>query len=131
MISRGIENKKATGFRSPQVKNYCGINQVISKCQTFWTKLAKKGVKHKKWLSPSNYRIRYLGTEFQVKLTILDFWTKMYFRSKKGKKNENHHRILHFELAYKFHVHILRLSDSEQTGNKLVYSSCIMSCRTT
>ena len=35
-----------------------------------------------------------LGTKFQLKLTILNFWTKLtqkgYFHSKKEKKNENH-----------------------------------------
>ena len=40
-----------------------------------------------------------LGTKFQLKLTILNFWTKLtqkgYFHSKKEEKNENHHQVLH------------------------------------
>ena len=33
-----------------------------------------------------------LDTKFQVKLTILTFWTKL---TKKGYQNEYHHQILH------------------------------------
>ena len=44
-----------------------------------------------------------LGTKFQLKLTILIFWTnitqKGYFRSKKEKKGEQHHWILHIRLS--------------------------------
>ena len=36
---------------------------------------------------------------FFKKKTILNFWTqKGYFQSKKEKKNENHHRILHIQI---------------------------------
>ena len=39
-----------------------------------------------------------VGTKFQLKLTILNFWTKLtqksHFQSKK-ENNENHHQIVH------------------------------------
>ena len=45
-----------------------------------------------------NTTIGFLGTKFQLKLTILNFRMKLtqrgYFQSKK-ENNENHHRILH------------------------------------
>ena len=47
-----------------------------------------------------------LGIKFQLKLAILNFWTKLthkgYFRSKKRKKNENHHRILSIQIILDF-----------------------------
>ena len=43
-----------------------------------------------------------LGTEFRLKQTLLNFWTKLtqkgYFRSKKEKQNYPYHRILHIPI---------------------------------
>ena len=43
-----------------------------------------------------------LGTKFQLKLIILNFWTKVtqkrYFQCKKEKK-DNNHQILHIQIS--------------------------------
>ena len=43
-----------------------------------------------------------LATKYQLKLKILNFWTKStqkgYFRSKKSNRKENQHRILHIRI---------------------------------
>ena len=54
----------------------------------FWTKLAKKMSKtEKKNITIEFYIFESLGTKFLLKLTILNFWTKLtekgYFQSKK------------------------------------------------
>ena len=54
----------------------------------FWTKLAKKGLKQEKEHLHRILHIRNnVGAKFQLKLTILNFWTKLtqkeYFQSKK------------------------------------------------
>ena len=54
----------------------------------FWTKLAKKMSKtEKKNITIEFYIVESLGTKFLLKLTILNFWTKLtekgYFQSKK------------------------------------------------
>ena len=65
---------------------------------SFLEKLAKKGLKnHYPILSIWNK----LGTKFQLKLTILNFWTKLtqkgYSQSKK--ENKKHHRILFIRIS--------------------------------
>ena len=99
--------RKTTGFKFLRVN--CQINQITSESQMDFLgrTCKKKGPK-----VPSVYyrRILYiqnsLGTKFQLKLAILNFWTKLthkgYFRSKKRKKNENHHRILHIQIILDF-----------------------------
>ena len=48
------------------------------------------------------FKLLYLGTKFRLKLTLLNFWIKLtqkgYFQTKKKKKNENYHRILHSQI---------------------------------
>ena len=65
-------------------------------------KLAKRS-KTEKWTSPSNFTYLKLSRyQFQLKLTILNFWTKLtqkgYFQSKK-ENNENHHQILNMLIS--------------------------------
>ena len=57
----------------------------------------------KKWTSPLNSPFRIsLGTEFQLKLTILIFWVKFaqkeYLQSK-TEKSEHYHWILHIRIS--------------------------------
>ena len=72
----------------------------------FWTKLAKAGLKQK---SEHHNRILHIqkcvGTTFQLKVILLNFWTNLtqkgYFRFKKEKK-ENYLQILHILISPNF-----------------------------
>ena len=80
-----IQKRKVTGFKSLRI-NFWEINQVTSKW-FFGQNLQKRSKTKKK---EHHHRISHiqnsLGTKFQLKLTILDFWTKLsqkrYFQPK-------------------------------------------------
>ena len=64
----------------------------------FFQKNLEKGLKQNKWTSQNLYIRNSMGIKFQLKLTILIFWTKL---TQKGisnlnrTKDKNHHRVLH------------------------------------
>ena len=63
----------------------------------FFTKLAKKRSKaDKKYHHQVLYIGNNFGTKFRLKVTFLNFWTKLsqrrYFSYTKNIKNENHHK---------------------------------------
>ena len=85
----------------------------------------------KKWTPTLNsaYLIR-IGTKFQLKLTIMIFWTnfgqKGYLRSKRENgKSEYHHRILHIRvgLGTKFQLKLLILSFWTKLNQKEYFRS--------
>ena len=94
---------KATGFTYLRV-NCLDVKQVTPKWQmNFFDKTCKKGLKQNKWTLPWIFQIRNsLGIKFQLKLTNLNFWTKLtqkrYFWSKKEKK-QNHLWILDIPIS--------------------------------
>ena len=68
-----------------------------------------------------NTTIGFLGTKFQLKLTILNFRMKLtqrgYFQSTK-ENNENHHRILHIRTGLGSIFELLHFNFSEQISQK-------------
>ena len=69
----------------------------------FWTKLAKKGLKQKKWKYHQIYLIlNSVGAKFHLKLTISNI---------NEKKNENRYRILYIQnsLGSKFQLQQINL----------------------
>ena len=70
----------------------------------FLDKISKKSSKTEKVKITTKFYIFkiVLGNKFQLKLTILNFWTKLtqkgYFLFKRV-KNENHHQILHIGIS--------------------------------
>ena len=107
-----FKTRKATDFKLVRV-NCCEINQLTSKYQMdFSGKTCKNRSRTEK--SEYHHRILHvrnsLGTRFQLKLTILNFWTKLtqkgYLKSKKMKINIEFYI---FEL-----VHVLNLSFNKQ-----------------
>ena len=85
-----IQIKKVTGFKSLRI-NYWEINQLTSKYQmNFLGKTYKKV--HKKETSPPKFTYStYSRDQFQLKLTIFIFWTKLvqkrYFQPKTDTMN--------------------------------------------
>ena len=105
--------KKKSHWLQVSRQNYWEINQVTSKCQIdFWAKLAKKSkIEHHDNILHIQISI---GTKFDLKLTLLNFWTKLmqkeYFQSKKYlrfiKSIKKYHQILNIQinLGSKFHL---------------------------
>ena len=91
--------RKATGFKSLQITCW-EMNQVTLKCQIDLDKICKRKSKTKE----KNITIKFYIFEivYQLKLTILNIWTKLtqkgYFQSKK-EENENHHQILDIRIS--------------------------------
>ena len=98
----------------------------------FGPSLPQKGIstqkeknEHDHWISHVQIKV---GTKFQLKVTILNFWTKIgqkeYFHSK-TKKNEQHHWILHIwiSLATKFQLRLIILISRTKFTQKGYFQS--------